>query len=350
MRLAPPPERCAPLLRGEIREAEGASSIGLPAVVQARLQALRRCQPELADRARRRLGLVLRPVLATAWPEIALGFSRLTNTGMPLEFAWSSRETALRWTAEVAAPEAPDAGRLRRAAELAGPGLDPGPWAALQAGAALRYGAWLGGRHRGDGDAAKVYVELPGGRLPPAWRGRHPLLRSPLPAWRMAGLGPDGGVEFYARVQEVDATLLHATAAASVGHGDAWLDTIAALTGQRVLPRPSGLSVAFDAGGTPRGLTWFVFAKALFRDDEAAAAALRRHAGTPSARALLEALEARVEAAGAEESITGLPRASGRAAASAASTASSKARWRHGMIGVGLDAAGATWVQAGLRP
>ena len=81
------------------------------------------------------------------WPEISHRLSLLTNTGIPVEFSWSTRHTALRWTAEVAGPETPKEDRLAIASELAG--VDAGWLEEIQAGRHLRYGAWLGGRHRG---------------------------------------------------------------------------------------------------------------------------------------------------------------------------------------------------------
>ena len=73
-------------------------------------RALDRVEPILpleTDRARRHLADALAPITQSVWPEISHRLSLLTNTGFPVEFSWSSRYTALRWTAEVAGPETP---------------------------------------------------------------------------------------------------------------------------------------------------------------------------------------------------------------------------------------------------
>ena len=263
--------------------------------------------PAAGDRARAALEVVLRPVLSSRWPEVALSFSSLTNTGLPVELAWASRDAAVRWTAEVAPPETPDADRLRVAAKLArrlapAPGQAPGTgsapcWERAQQRGTLRFGAWLGMRHTATGDAGKVYLELPDG-LPEDQAARHELLRMPGLTWRMAGLLPDGSTELYA------------------------------LAGPDPLPRRSGISITLGSADQVLATTWFTFAKSLFRDDD--------HAG----RGLLRAAAARQcsTADGSVELYRAL--AGGR----------TDGRWRHAILGVGLAADGAGWVQAGLRP
>ena len=277
--------------------------------------------PALAARAGAAIRAATAPLSATCWPELATGFSRLTNTGYPLEFAWCSRDAELRWTAELAPPEVPHVRRLDLALRAAGIGLEEaGPWREAQQSRVLRYGAWLGVRHRPDGDARKAYAELPA-CLPPAWAA-HPLLRSTLLAWRMAGLGADGSVEFYARGAELDAAMLRGAEAAAFGGEGRLVAAARALLGRDELPRPSGLSLAFDRGGMPKALAWFVFAKAVFRDDAACGAALARMARGEAERCLLAAL------AGGQ----------------------GDGRWRHGMLGLVLGREGEVWLQAGIRP
>lgn len=274
--------------------------------------------PQVAARAGAAITTATAPLAQTRWPEMATAFSRLTNTGYPVEFTWCSRHAELRWTAEVAPPEMPHRLRLEQALAVAGIELNVGQWLAAQQAGELRYGAWVGGRHRPDGDAWKVYLELPVG-LPRSWRVAHPLLRSSLITWRMAGLGNDGSIEFYARCPELDARMLQA---AEIGGSRSLLAAARALVGHDELPRPSGLSLALDPDGVPKALTWFVFAKAVFRNDVTCGSTLIGMASGDVERNLYKAL------AGGE----------------------ADGRWRHAMLGVSLDCSGGVWMQAGIRP
>lgn len=313
----------------------------LPAPVAATLRRLRAVLPAQADAAQALLTRLLAPVAASVWPEMAWRFSSLTNTGLPVEFAWTSREAAVRWTAEVAAPETGDGERLAiaacalgwpRGSSPAGPSptdsssadpslADLAPWLQHQRDCALSFGAWASARH-GEGPATvKLYADLPSGRLPAAWAGRHRLLNSSLLFWRMAGINPDGSVEFYARSHDLDREALGGLARSLLGDDAPLLGKLAALMADAELPRPSGLSIALSANGEARALTWFTFAKALFRDDAQAGAVLRGLGSGVSAQ-VYEAL-----ASGPEDG-----------------------RWRHGMVGIGADIAGNAWVQCGIRP
>ncbi|WP_394538345.1 hypothetical protein PRJ39_21635 [Lysobacter enzymogenes] len=293
---------------------------GLAAPVAATLQRLRAALPQQADAAQARLARALAPLAASRWPEVAWSFSSLTNTGLPVEFAWTSREAAVRWTAEVAEPEADDATRLQRAAQALDWSGDLRPWLDHQRGARLKFGAWASARH-GEDFAAKLYADLPEGRLPPQWRGRHRLFDSALLFWRMCGINPDGSVECYARADELDLAALRALARVALGDEAALLRRLQRVLPADDLPRPSGISLALSAQGEVRALTWFTFAKALFRDDAQVEACLRAQG---------EGASAQVYAALAAGPADG--------------------RWRHGMIGVGADIAGNAWVQCGVRP
>lgn len=292
----------------------------LAAPVMATLQRLRAVLPLQADAAQARLARTLAPLAASRWPEVAWSFSSLTNTGLPVEFAWTSREAAVRWTAEVAEPEADDATRLQRAAQALDWSGDLRPWLDHQRGARLKFGAWASARH-GEDFAAKLYADLPEGRLPPPWRGRHRLFDSALLFWRMCGINPDGSVECYARADELDLAALRALARVALGDEAALLQRLQRVLPADDLPRPSGISLALSAQGEVRALTWFTFAKAIFRDDAQVEACLRAQG---------EGASAQVYAALAAGPADG--------------------RWRHGMIGVGADIAGNAWVQCGVRP
>ncbi len=296
----------------------------LPAEVLDTLSRLRGVVPDAADEATAWLEQVLAPLAASQWPEMATRFSRLTNTGMPVEFAWSSRDTAVRWTAEVAAPETAETERLALAAAWLGWPLDLQPWLRMQHSKRLKYGAWLGARHSPANAcklvSTKLYVEVPSGVTLPGCDA-HPLLRSESLIWRMIGLNADGSREYYARGPELDLHCIGGMAETVCGDGGALISQAKRLTGGHDLPRPSGVSLTLAADDTPLALTWFTFAKAIFRDDQAVSAWLRDQAEGTSAHVY---------------------------AALAAGTPDG--HWRHGMIGVGIDANGASWVQCGLRP
>ncbi|MET9023688.1 hypothetical protein ABZV93_27315 [Actinopolymorpha sp. NPDC004070] len=294
-----------------------------------------------ADAAEEALTEALRPVVDSNWPEVAWRFGVLTATGYPVEMAWASRDVALRWTCEVAGPEVPEADRLRlaqqAAAATAGSRPDLRRWSKVQDGRRLRWGAWLGLRQLDGSRRAKVYLELPsepsyeGAPEPWADAGLQLASRVLGLTWRMAGVNDDGSVELYARVPELSWSEL-AAAASLVGHEDRLVSLVGNLitrdqVGRRVvLPRPSGLSLVLAPWGTPMAFTWFTIAKSVWADDEDVRAAVLRTTALVVCRS----------------DSTGLYQA--------LSSGPDDGRWRHGMVGVGVDRAGGTWLQAGLRP
>ena len=301
-----------------------------PQELAATLDRLQRLAPRPTQRARDALGRLLAPLSDSVWPEIAWSFSRLTNTGMPVEFAWSSRDPALRYTAEVDAPEVADERRIaiaaRRLRDLGCPvSAALNPWMSAQTRGPLKFGAWIGGRHGDRHDVYKLYIELPG-VLPeiPALSHPHPLCRHAGMNWRMAGIDAAGdGMELYAHISDLDESLLDAIEATVFAGSGHLRKEIARLSGHDGLPNPSGLSLALDREGSILGVCWFVFAKVLFRDDEATRSAILRWTRNADVDPSLY------------QALTDGPR---------------DGRWRHGIIGVGLDARGRSWLQAGLRP
>jgi hypothetical protein len=297
-----------------------------------RIRAIRTADADAAEEA---LMEMLRPVIDSGWPEVAWRSGVLTATGYPVELAWASRDVALRWTCEVAGPEVPEADRLmlaQQAAGVAGSRLDLRRWSQLQHGQRLRWGAWLGLRQLDGSRRAKVYLELPSGEVAPGpWSEAGSQLASCVGlTWRMAGVNDDGSVELYARVSDLTWSEL-AAAASLVGHEDRLADLVSNLVapdhlGGAVLPRPSGLSLVLAPSGTPVALTWFAIAKSVWADDMAVRAAVLRTAALvvhqSDSSDLYQAL----------------------------SSGPDDGRWRHGMVGAGVDRAGGTWLQAGLRP
>jgi hypothetical protein len=298
---------------------------------------IRATRTENADAAEGALMEVLRPVIDSAWPEVAWRSSLLMVAGYPVELAWASRDVALRWTCEVAGPEVPEAARLvvaqRAAAGVAGARLDLDRWSQLQKGQRLRWGAWLGLRQFDGSRRAKVYLELPSGEVargPWSEAGSQLASRVVGLTWLMAGLNDDGSVELYARVQDLTWSEL-AAAASLTGHEDRLADLVRDLVardhrGGAVLPRPSGLSLLLAPSGTPVALTWFAIAKLVWADDVAVRAAVLR------TMALV------VHPSGSTDLYRAL------------SSGPDDGRWRHGIVGAGVDRAGRTWLQAGLRP
>lgn len=303
------------------REPAAEALPALPAPIAATLQRLSRVLPGPAAAAEALLGRTLAPLSRSLWPEVAWDFSDLTNTGVPVEFSWSSREPSLRWAAEVAAPETDDRERLALAAQALDWQGDLSAWFEHQRHGRLIFGAWASARHGENSLATKLYVDLPAGRLPPWWSERHPWFRSSLLVWRLCGVNPDGSTEFYARAHELDRQRLAAMAQAALGDAGPLMRQLDQLLSGAELPRPSGLSLVLSAQGQPLALSWFVIAKAVFRDDAEAGARLQRcgdESTVPVHRALI-----------------GGP---------------ADGRWRHGVMGVVADVAGRSWVQCSLRP
>jgi hypothetical protein len=295
----------------------------------ARLQPL---APDAVRHALRGLGAALEGLRRSCWPEIAWRSSGLTNTGYPVELSWSSRDAALRWTAEVTGPETPEAARLNAAVgALAGMGvaIKLPDWLAPQPGRRLRFGAWIGGRHDAAGDRYKLYIDMAGADLPAR------LVRSlnlwAVPArirWRMAGLdAAGGGMELYGRLQRPEIWEVERLLSRCGGDAPAVIALAAALSGssgsEYLLPGTAGLSLATMAGGR-HAVSFFVQAGPLIGGDAQIARKIRQLARRHGwDTALYEALLG-----------DGAPGRPGR----------------HGIIGFGAAAEGVPWLQVGLRP
>ena len=110
----------------------------------------------------------LDPLTRSVWPDVAWRFSELTVDGCPVELGFSTHDSMLRATLEVAGPECPNTERLDAALRLLAH-LDlplPAPervaaWRTMQAGHTLRWGCWLGLRVSAAGPRGKLYVEVP---------------------------------------------------------------------------------------------------------------------------------------------------------------------------------------------
>ena len=293
---------------------------------------LRPLAPDAVRRALRALGAALDGLRRSCWPEIAWRASGLTNTGYPVELSWSSRDAALRWTAEVAGPEMPEAARLNAAVGvLAGMGVEitlP-DWLVPHPRRRLRFGAWIGGRHDAARDRYKLYIDMAGADLPAD------LVQSlnhwAVPArilWRMAGLdGAGGGMEFYGRLHRPEIWEVERLLRRCGGGASAVIDLAADLAGvsdsEYLLPGTAGLSLATMAGGR-HVVSFFVQAGPLIGGDAAVARKIRQLARRHGwDTALYEALLG--------DEAPGRP-------------------GRHGIIGFGAAGEGVPWMQVGLRP
>jgi hypothetical protein len=250
------------------------------AALAAALDAAAGEAPESAARARLALDRVLAPLATSAWPEVAWRFSRLCPGGYPIELVWRPGRPGVFWTAEAAAPELPEAGRLERAAALlpAIAGLpaddrDIARLAALQAGARLLWGAWIGGRHEAAGDSAKLYAEVPAGRMAAlgaafpaaaAWIATLPAGALP----RLVGLEPSRRRwEVYARIPAHEPGGLFAPLKAAGAAGNAIPGLLGELAGgdpeAALEGKGIGLSLALEAEGRLAGIAVIVVARRL---------------------------------------------------------------------------------------
>lgn len=289
--------------------------------------------PQAYARAQGILGNVRDALTASIWPDMAFRFSSLTNTGYPIEFAWSSRNRDLRFTFEAAPAEIPDHQRLPQAlATLAALGVHgfhaTDELQRAQRDTKLKFGAWIGARCSEKDVAYKLYIELPSALVSSSWVQSvldKSAITIPRPhmLWRMAGLSTTGGIELYARTTNLEAMTLRSLVHQLDGNSVTFLELVEGCVRQRELPATSGISFAFDTTGAFAGLTLFVIAKHLYSSDghvRNALLALAKPNGYDTA--LYEALSG-----GTEDGF-----------------------WRHGMIGVGFQRGVGTWIQTGLRP
>jgi hypothetical protein len=244
--------------------------------------------PAATRQAREALDVVLAPLRASDWPEVAWGFSRLTASGCPLEVSFSTADPCLRYTAEVAGPEVECASRLQRAVDVitelsAGqriPDTLVRELARLQSGGHLDWGAWVGGRHDGHRSRYKLYAEVPRDVSADAFIDRHfggvDRLRYRHP--RLEGVGyevQNGLTELYFRLDGLDiADTGGLLSAAGLGERQPDLldlmETVYRRPMRPHLPRhPFGVSIAGADGHGVVAVSVFGYAIDVFGDDAA---------------------------------------------------------------------------------
>lgn len=198
--------------------------------IRAALATLAQSDSAAAGRVSTALRVLLRRAYASGGPQ-AWGFSRLTGDGFPLEFAFTTTDTHLRYTADPGGFGQSASGNLDDAvgllAELGQPPPDPQVLAYMaasqQTAADLSYGVWVGGRHLvgqagnrpAPEDRFKLYAEVPESSL----ESHLPFITTYLPfpsrligrpvQLRMVGLEPaTGRLEFYFRMRHLEAGAL----------------------------------------------------------------------------------------------------------------------------------------------
>lgn len=202
--------------------------------------------------------------------------STLTADGFPCELTFGSGAPCVRYAVEPAAASA----RLRRAAcesLLARAGVPALPAVmrhridALQEGAALAYGAWIGASHDRTEDRYKLYVEVPVHGANGAARAMltdYLGHAAPHRRYRLRMLGCDplaGTVELYFRSE--DGLPPHLAPAGRPG-------LLARLAGRQ----PAGFSLALGADGRLAATSRYVFANRALGADAQLRRRVLRHA------------------------------------------------------------------------
>jgi hypothetical protein len=157
------------------RSPKAGMSLHTPATLQRRgfdraITVVQQHLPAVAPVLNNTIQLLMQDALSCADQQAAWTSSLLTSTGAPLEFSFSTLSEEIRYTVEVGGPTLAPGARLDRieeASDLLGFGRQCREVTAqlrnLQCGSELRWGAWLGVRHRLDGSNSgyKIYAEVP---------------------------------------------------------------------------------------------------------------------------------------------------------------------------------------------
>ena len=167
--------------------------------------------PALAHQIEPTISELMQPLLARADHLPTWNLSQLTADGFPFEITFTTANDGLRYTVEIASPGIEAEKRLRQARDILLQldirGFDEETYSflqELQAGAPLKFGAWVGARHKPAGRDFKIYVEVPSVRagVATAYLNRH--LEAPVfiqdraIELHMIGFYPaSGALEFY---------------------------------------------------------------------------------------------------------------------------------------------------------
>jgi len=216
-------------------------------------------------------------------PGRAWSSSTLTATGFPVEICWSSMVKELRYTVETCGPDTSPQMRLALAAELLEQlkhSVDQHALHVLrqfQEHGPLRYGAWVGVRHRGETTSCKLYGEVSGSRRFPEIFSPPGGERIPPPgiSCRLNTVGLETGtgrLEFYYKTEgltppdlkEVMRPLGMENRVGALNHA---IETLHGRPAYKRLPGMChGFSYRLQDSGEPV-FTFFLFAEDLFASD-----------------------------------------------------------------------------------
>jgi hypothetical protein len=270
--------------------------------IQAVLDVLAKSAPDAAQRAGASLAHLLHNHYAALDQPAWWNSSQLTGGGFPVEFAFTTADSSVRYTADIGGLPIPPATRLELAREtlkhFGEPELPPEVSAALHAlqqSGSLRYGAWIGGRHSAGGDRFKLYCEVPGDDAP--FDAQHPgfawlsASQAPLPRLpdravhlRMIGYEPaTQRLESYFRVAHLATYHLPnlMQPLGLVAEASRLTEFIEGAYGYRLREKIPGGSVGFSYSLGPGGqgvFTLFLFARALWGGDANIRAKMSFHA------------------------------------------------------------------------
>ena len=233
--------------------------------------------------------------------EVAWSFSPLTRDGYPIELAFTSTGESIRYVCEIAGPETDPSNRLWLAFALVDElevsdkknhgNLDKHfrkdillseleRYRKIQNGGILDYGAWVSGRHGSDGDAFKIYVEVPKGATSELDNrvqnilGNRPFLMGRKIVLRMVGLEvATGRLEFYFRADgmvswEVARLMGLFGLTAEVDELFSLVDDITGRSTSRQLPcSHTGFSLSVEPNGVSTVFSIFFLARNLLGGD-----------------------------------------------------------------------------------
>jgi len=255
-----------------------------PPALERALRIARHFHGDDAEQARAQLQCLLEHHIRAAD-----GFtgSLLTMSGFPVEIAFSTADDGLRYTVDPALPDSDPRDRVDAALEqLVALGAAPVPASTLdavrrlQAGRPLRFGAYVGGRHRAGQCRAKLYFEVPKDAAADADAFAADVIGRPksLPDKRqhieLIGVDPDSQrTEFYSRIEGMIAPDLVALLA-RVNLASRYRELLELLSECCVVPiwrelpgNLYGFSYSVSARGEPTAFTLYTHARALFGGD-----------------------------------------------------------------------------------
>lgn len=258
----------------------GSSAVGAhgrrdlpPAIVRA----LSAGSQPIVGRAEAVVRTMLGERLDDASPDAWRG-SRLTGDGFPFEIAFSTADDRLRFTLEPGPAGLAPRHRLdlavaamRRLSTVPVPDGVVRDLAAIQSGAPLRFGTWLGSRVGPTDAAFKLYVEVPPSRPTTAFVEPVALGDRTVERRMVAYVPKTRSFEWYSRVPSLEPRHMRTVLAPAQKEDEAsrLLEVVEAAYGHRIrgrLPGPS-VGVSYVDGGGAMTVTLHFYARALWGSD-----------------------------------------------------------------------------------